>query len=84
MDHKMQTLHNDIDTLNPRNRIEQTILPRLARTRELYSVEPEVFTRTGKRVLKKPNLRSIYFFYLFKIILYLKSLKKIFFLSLMN
>ena len=57
MDQKMKTLHNDIDTLNPRHRIEQSILPRLERTRELYSAEPEIYTRGGKRVLKKPNLR---------------------------
>jgi len=58
MDTKLNTLHNDIETLNPRPRIEQAILPRIERTREKYSVEPEIFTRSGKRVLKRPNLKS--------------------------
>ena len=56
MDEKMRTLQEDIDLLNPRYRIEQAIKPRIERTREKYSVEPEVFTRTGKRVLKRPQL----------------------------
>lgn len=58
MEDKVKTLQNDIQTLNPRNRIELAILPRIERTREKYSVEPEVFTRSGKRVLKRPNLKS--------------------------
>ncbi|RNA39436.1 hypothetical protein BpHYR1_039328 [Brachionus plicatilis] len=58
MDNKLKTLEHDIQTLNPRNRIELAILPRIERTREKYSVEPEVFTRSGRRVLKRPNLKS--------------------------
>ena len=58
MDEKAKNLQNDFDSLNPRHRIQQAILPRLERTRELYSVEPDIFTRKGKRVLKKPNLRE--------------------------
>ena len=58
MDEKAKSLQNDFDMLNPRHRIQQAILPRLERTRELYSVEPDIFTRKGKRVLKKPNLRE--------------------------
>ena len=58
MDNKVRSLQSDIQTLNPRHRIEQAILPRIERTREKYSVEPEIFTRSGKRVLKKPNLKS--------------------------
>jgi hypothetical protein len=56
MDEKMKNLQDDIDLLNPRSRIEQAIKPRIERTREKYSVEPDVFTRTGKRVLKRPIL----------------------------
>lgn len=56
MDEKMRALQEDIDLLNPRHRIEQAIKPRIERTREKYSVEPEIFTRTGKRVLKRPQL----------------------------
>jgi hypothetical protein len=56
MDEKMKLLQQDIDELNPRHRIEQAIKPRIERTREKYSVEPDVYTRKGKRVLKKPNL----------------------------
>lgn len=56
MDEKMKCLQQDIDDLNPRHRIEQAIKPRIERTREKYSVEPDVYTRKGKRVLKKPNL----------------------------
>lgn len=56
MDEKVKNLQNDLDTLNPRHKINQAILPRIERTRELYSQEPEVFTRSGRRVLKKPNL----------------------------
>ena len=58
MDEKAKSLQNDFDTLNPRHRIQQAILPRLERTRELYSVEPDIYTKKGKRVLKKPNLRE--------------------------
>lgn len=58
MDEKAKSLQNDFDSLNPRPRIQQTILPRLERTRELYSVEPDIYTKRGKRVLKKPNLRE--------------------------
>jgi len=56
MDEKMKLLQEDIDSLNPRSRIEQAIKPRIERTREKYSVEPDVFTRSGKRVLKRPVL----------------------------
>lgn len=56
MDEKMKILQEDIDSLNPRSRIEQAIKPRIERTREKYSVEPDVFTRSGKRVLKRPVL----------------------------
>jgi hypothetical protein len=58
MDSKMKHLLTDIDTLNPRHKIEQAIKPRLARTRELYSVEPDIYSR-GKKVLKKPNLDNM-------------------------
>jgi hypothetical protein len=58
MDEKAKSLQHEIDTLNPRPRIQQAILPRLERTRELYSVEPDVYTKKGKKVLKKPNLRE--------------------------
>ncbi len=58
MDEKMRALQEDIDLLNPRHRIEQAIKPRIERTREKYSVEPEIFTRTGKRVLKRPQLQT--------------------------
>lgn len=58
MENKLKTLEHDIQTLNPRHKIELAILPRIERTREKYSVEPEVFTRSGKRVLKRPKLRS--------------------------
>lgn len=34
----------------------QAILPRIERTREIYSIEPEVFTRSGRRVLKRPKI----------------------------
>lgn len=56
MDEKVKSLQNDLDTLNPRSKIEQTILPRLERTRENFSVEPQIFTRRGKKILRKPNL----------------------------
>lgn len=56
MDEKEKSLQNDFESLNPRHRIQQAILPRLERTRELYSQEPDLYTRKGKRVLKKPNL----------------------------
>lgn len=55
MDSKVRTLQHDIDNVNPRSRITQTILPRLERTKERYSVEPDVFTRSGRRVLRKPS-----------------------------
>jgi hypothetical protein len=55
MDVKVKSLQNDIDHLNPRQRITQAILPRLERTKERYSVEPDVYTRSGRRVLKKPS-----------------------------
>ena len=58
MDEKAKNLQHDFDSLNPRHRIQQAILPRLERTRELYSVEPDIYTKRGKRVLKKPNLRE--------------------------
>lgn len=58
MENKLKTLEHDIQTLNPRHKIELAILPRIERTREKYSVEPEIFTRSGKRVLKRPNLKS--------------------------
>lgn len=56
MDSKQESLTKDLNSLNPRYKIEQAILPRLERTREMYSIEPDIFTRSGKRVLKKPNL----------------------------
>lgn len=31
-------------------------MPRIERTREIYSHEPEIFTLSGRRVLKRPNL----------------------------
>lgn len=34
----------------------KAILPRIERTREIYSQEPEIFTRSGRRVLKRPKL----------------------------
>ena len=55
MDGKVKTLQNEIDAVNPRSRIEQTILPRLERTRVVYSVEPEIYTNSGKRILKRPS-----------------------------
>jgi hypothetical protein len=58
MDGKLKHLQTDLETLNPRHRIEQAILPRLERTRELYSVEPDIFTPKGKKILKKPNLNQ--------------------------
>ncbi len=58
MDEKVKTLQNDLDTLNPRSKIEQAILPRLERTRENFSVEPQIFTRRGKKILRKPNLNN--------------------------
>lgn len=54
MDNKVKTLQNEIDSVNPRNKIEQTILPRLERTRVAYSVEPEIYTNSGKRIMKRP------------------------------
>lgn len=33
-------------------------MPRIERTREIYSIEPEIFTRSGRRVLKRPKLDS--------------------------
>jgi hypothetical protein len=57
MDDKLKHLQNDIDTLNPRFKISQSILPRLERTREVFSVEPEVYTKSGKRLLKKPDFK---------------------------
>ena len=58
MDSKIKALQSDIDSLNPRQRITQAILPRLERTKERYSVEPDVYTRSGRRVLKKPTHHS--------------------------
>ena len=58
MDEKVKSLQNDLDTLNPRSKIEQILLPRLERTRENFSVEPQIFTRRGKRILRRPNLSS--------------------------
>jgi hypothetical protein len=58
MDEKVKSLQNDLDTLNPRSKIEQVLLPRLERTRENFSVEPQIFTRRGKRILRRPNLSS--------------------------
>lgn len=58
MEEKVKTLLNDLDTLNPRQKINQAILPRIERTREIYSIEPEIFTRSGRRVLKRPKLDS--------------------------
>jgi hypothetical protein len=58
MDNRLKTLHQDIDTLNPRHKIEQAILPRLERTRHKYSVEPEIFTPHGKKVLRRPMASS--------------------------
>ena len=54
MDDKLRHLQHDIDLVNPRYRIEQAIIPRLERTRELYSVEPDTYTQRGKRVQKRP------------------------------
>ena len=54
MDNKVKTLQTEIDSVNPRNKIEQTILPRLERTRVAYSVEPEIYTNSGKRLMKRP------------------------------
>jgi hypothetical protein len=54
MDGKVKTLQHEIDSVNPRSRIEQSILPRLERTRGIYSVEPEIYTSSGKRILKRP------------------------------
>jgi len=62
MEGKMKHLLTDIDTLNPRHKIEQAIKPRLARTRELYSVEPDCYAR-GKKVLKKPSLEKGTYYY---------------------
>lgn len=59
MDSKLRTLQHDIDNVNPRHRIVQTILPRLERTKERYSVDPDVFTKSGRRVLKKPTLEDL-------------------------
>ena len=58
MDEKVKVLLNDLDTLNPRNRIEQAILPRLERTRENFSVEPQLYTRQGKRIQSKRSLEE--------------------------
>jgi hypothetical protein len=58
MDEKVKSLQNDLDTLNPRSKIEQVLLPRLERTRDNFSVEPQIFTRRGKRILRRPNLSS--------------------------
>ena len=58
MDGKLRTLQHDIDNVNPRHRITQTILPRLERTKERYSTDPDVFTKNGRRVLKKPTLEE--------------------------
>lgn len=58
MDNKQRKLEDEIDQVNPKNAIENKLLPRLERTREHYSVEPDVFTIKGKRVLKKPNLKN--------------------------
>jgi hypothetical protein len=58
MDNKLESLTKDLNALNPRSRIEQGILPRLERTREMYSIEPDIFTQSGKRVLKRPNLNK--------------------------
>ena len=54
MDNKLRNLQHDLDLVNPRYRIEQAIIPRLERTRELYSVEPDTYTQRGKRVQKRP------------------------------
>lgn len=55
MDDKLKHLQNDLDALNPRYRIEQAILPRLERTRDLYSAEPDTYTYRGRRVFSKKN-----------------------------
>lgn len=58
MDNKLKTLQQDLDYLNPRHKIEQAIIPRLERTRQIYSVEPDIYTHGGKRVNRRPNLNK--------------------------
>jgi hypothetical protein len=58
MNNKLRLLEDEIDSLNPRFKIEQSLLPRLERARDSYSVEPDVYTVTGKRVLKRPKLNG--------------------------
>lgn len=58
MDEKVKTLQNDLDTLNPRSQIDKAIMPRLERTRENFSLEPQIYTRSGKKILRRPNLDS--------------------------
>lgn len=58
MDEKVKTLQNDLDTLNPRSQIDKAIMPRLERTRENLSLEPQIYTRSGKKILRRPNLDS--------------------------
>jgi hypothetical protein len=58
MDMKQRTLEKDIESVNPRHRITQAILPRVERIRERYSTEQDVFGKNGRRLLKKPTLEE--------------------------
>jgi hypothetical protein len=55
MNGKQKVLETEIDTLNPRFKIEQSLLPRLERARDKYSVDQDVYVH-GKRLLRRPKL----------------------------
>jgi hypothetical protein len=56
MANKQKSLQEEMDSLNPRFKIEQVLLPRLQRNKNLYNHEPTIYTPSGKRVLKRPFL----------------------------
>jgi hypothetical protein len=58
MNGKQKVLETEIDTLNPRYKIEQSLLPRLERARDKYSIDQDIYVH-GKRLLRKPKLVDV-------------------------